>query len=74
MRALGERMLDFLVAMNTHSRYPYSGREEAYTRSYRAIRLVVGFLGVLLPILFIIGETFFLRACPETGPVADDRI
>jgi hypothetical protein len=54
-------MLDFLVAMNTHSRYPYSGREEAYTRSYRAIRLVVGFLGVLLPILFIIGETFFLR-------------
>ena len=61
MSALSERIVDFLVAMNTHSRYPSSRRDEAYTRSYRAIRLVVGFLGVLLPIMFIIGEAFFLR-------------
>ena len=56
MGTLGERVLD-----NTHSRYPDYRRDESYTRSYRVIRLVVGFLGVLLPILFIIGEAFFLR-------------
>jgi hypothetical protein len=61
MRELCERILNFLATMNTHSRYPDSRRDEAYTRSYRVIRLVVGFLGVLLPILFIIGEAFFLR-------------
>jgi hypothetical protein len=61
MRALGERILDFLAAMNTHSRYPDQRRDEAYTRSYRAIRLVVGFLGLLLPVVFIIGEAAFLR-------------
>jgi len=46
---------------NTHSTYPYAKRDEAYTSSYRLIRLVVGFLGILLPIIFIIGEAFFLR-------------
>jgi hypothetical protein len=50
---------DYLAV--THSRYPDSARDEAYTRSYRFTRLVVGFLGILLPILFIIGEAFFLK-------------
>ena len=59
MAALGERILDFLAA--THSRYPDARRDEAYTRSYRIIRLTVGCLGVLLPLIFIFGETYFLR-------------
>jgi hypothetical protein len=57
----GERILDFLSGLNTHSRYPGAERDDAYTSSYRLIRLVVGFLGILLPIIFIIGEAFFLR-------------
>ncbi len=61
MATMGEKILDFLSAMNTHSRYPDSSRDEAYTRSYRVSRLVVGFLGILLPIIFIIGEALFLR-------------
>jgi hypothetical protein len=61
MAGMGEKVLDFLSAMNTHSRYPDAKRDEAYTRSYRVIRLVVGFLGILLPIIFIIGEAAFLR-------------
>jgi hypothetical protein len=61
MPALGERILDLLAAMNTHSRFSGSGRDAAYTRSYRVMRLVVGFLGVALPLVFIIGEAFFLR-------------
>lgn len=63
MRALGERIADFLAAINVHahSRYPDSRRDESYSRSYRVIRLAVGFLGILLPILFILGEAFFLR-------------
>src|SRR6266581_3942857 len=44
-----------------HSRYPDHGRDRAYTRSYRISRLVVGFLGVLLPIVFIVGEAAYLR-------------
>jgi hypothetical protein len=55
----GRRALDFL-AEHRHSRNPID-RDQGYTLSYRAIRLVVGFLGVLLPILFIIGETLFLK-------------
>ena len=31
-----------------------------YVRSYLLIRTVVGFIGILLPIVLIIGETFFL--------------
>ena len=61
MDARGERVLDHLAALNTHSRYPGNKRDEAYTGSYRVIRLVVGVLGVLLPFIFIIGEAFFLR-------------
>jgi hypothetical protein len=61
MAGLGERIADFLAAVNTHSSYPDDRRDEAYTRSYRASRLVVGFLGLALPFVFIIGETFFLR-------------
>jgi hypothetical protein len=61
MALWGERILDFLSGLNTHSRYPDAKRDEAYTNSYRFIRLVVGFLGILLPIIFIIGEAFFLR-------------
>jgi hypothetical protein len=60
MKKLG-RILDHLAELNTHSRYPYDKRDAAYTSSYRIIRLIVGFLGVLLPIVFIIGEAFFLR-------------
>jgi len=60
MSSFSGKILDFLASANTHSRYPYSTRDEAYTRSYRAIRLVLGFLGVLLPIMLIIGEAFFL--------------
>jgi hypothetical protein len=59
MPSLAERILDLLAA--THSRYPASRRDEAYTRSYRSIRLAVGVLGVLLPLIFIFGETLFLR-------------
>jgi hypothetical protein len=62
MTALSERILDLLSAINTtHSRYPDDKRDAAYTRSYRVSRLVVGFLGLLLPIVFIVGETFFLK-------------
>jgi hypothetical protein len=57
---VGERILDLLAALNTHSRYSGSGRDAAYTQSYRVMRLVVGVLGVALPVIFIIGE-FFLR-------------
>jgi hypothetical protein len=55
MGTLGERVLD-----NTHSRYPGS-RDAAYTRSYRTIRLVVGFLGIALPLIFIFVEAFLLK-------------
>jgi hypothetical protein len=61
MAGLGEGILDFLSGLNTHSRYPDAKRDKAYTSSYRFIRLVVGFLGILLPIILIIGEAFFLR-------------
>jgi hypothetical protein len=61
MAALGERVLDFLSGLNSHSRYPDDKRDAAYTSSYRFIRLVVGFLGILLPVIFIVGEAFFLR-------------
>jgi hypothetical protein len=61
MAALSERCLDLMAAMNTHSRSSCGVRDAAYTRSYRAMRLVVGFLGVALPLVFIIGEAFFLR-------------
>jgi hypothetical protein len=61
MKALARRILYHLAETHTHSRYPDDERDVAYTRSYRIIRLTVGFLGVLLPIMFIIGEAFFLR-------------
>jgi hypothetical protein len=62
MAALGARILDLLAAINnTHSRYPDDKRDEAYTRSYRITRLAVGILGFVLPVAFIIGETFFLK-------------
>jgi hypothetical protein len=44
----------------THSRYTGS-RDEAYTRSYRVIRLVVGFLGIALPLIFIFVEAYLLK-------------
>lgn len=63
MGPLRERVFDLLAAMNTntHSRYPNRKRDKSYTRSYRVIRLVVGVLGILLPIVLIIGEASFLR-------------
>ncbi len=54
-------LLGILGILGTHSRYPYSKRDDAYTYSYRIIRLVVGFLGILLPVIFIIGEAVFLK-------------
>jgi len=45
----------------THSRYPDSKRDQAYTYSYRIIRLAVGCLGILLPVIFIVGEAAFLK-------------
>jgi uncharacterized membrane protein len=36
-----------------------------YVRSYLITRTVVGFLGILLPIAFIIGEAFYLRGDVE---------
>jgi hypothetical protein len=59
--AAGERILDFLAELNAHSRYSGGGRDAAYTRSSLVMRLVVGVLGVALPIIFIIGEAVFLR-------------
>ena len=50
--------LDLLAG--THSRYPDARRDAAYTRSYRTIRLVVGGLGILLPVLLILGEAYYL--------------
>jgi hypothetical protein len=47
--------------LTTHSRYPAASRDGAYTSSYRLIRLVVGFLGILLPVIFIVGEALFLK-------------
>lgn len=47
--------------LGSHSSYPYSKRDNAYTDSYRIIRLVIGFLGILLPVIFIIGEIVFLK-------------
>jgi hypothetical protein len=55
------RLLDVVATLNTHSRYPGGERDAAYTRSYRIIRLVVGGLGIALPLIFIIGEAAFLR-------------
>ena len=48
------------ILENTHSRYP-GNRDEAYTRSYRVIRLMVGFLGILLPLIFIFVEAYLLK-------------
>ncbi|HEY5984769.1 MAG TPA: hypothetical protein VIV12_00095 [Streptosporangiaceae bacterium] len=61
MGTLRARILNFLAATNRHSRYPDYEIGKAYTRSYRIIRLVVGFLGVLLPVVFIIVEASYLR-------------
>jgi hypothetical protein len=49
------------ILENTHSRYPGRKRDEAYTRSYRVIRLMVGFLGILLPLIFIFVEAYLLK-------------
>src|SRR5262249_39710170 len=61
MGALMRRGLDLLAAANTHSKNSGGDRDAAYTRSYRVMRLAVGILGVALPLVFIIGEAFFLR-------------
>jgi hypothetical protein len=61
VKELGEKALDRLVGLRTHSSYPDDQRDRAYTRSYRVSRLVVGFLGIVLPIIFIIGEMRYLR-------------
>ena len=50
-----------MATLTTHSQFPEASRDAAYTRSYRTIRLVVGFLGILLPLIFILGEALFLK-------------
>ncbi len=52
-------VVDLLVRLNAHSSSPVD-RDRAYTDSYRTIRLTVGVLGILLPIIFILGEAIFL--------------
>ena len=54
-----DRIADLFARINTHNRSTVN-RDRAYTLSYRTIRLTVGVLGVLLPILFIIGEAAVL--------------
>jgi hypothetical protein len=49
------------LVRNTHSHKRETNRDRAYTSSYRTMRLVVGFLGVTLPIALIIGEAGFLK-------------
>jgi hypothetical protein len=44
MASPAKTKMGFLDILGTHSRYPYSKRDQAYTYSYRIIRLVVGFL------------------------------
>jgi hypothetical protein len=61
MTAQDERTARRDLPITTHSRYPIAGRDDAYTRSYRGIRLVVGVLGILLPLVLISGEARFLR-------------
>ena len=61
MAALGQRFLELLAATHSHKELSRDRRDAAYTRSYRVMRLVVGVLGVALPLVFIIGEAFFLR-------------
>jgi hypothetical protein len=56
--AMGTRSKTILD--RTHSRY-IGSRDEAYTRSYRVIRLVVGFLGIALPLIFIFVEAYLLK-------------
>jgi hypothetical protein len=68
MRALGERLLKF-VLKHSHSRY-IGDRDKAYTDSYRAIRLVVGFLGVLLPVIFFVGEVFLRGSVHVRGSLS----
>jgi hypothetical protein len=45
---------------STYSRHSEAEGDNTYYRSYRVIRLAVGFLGVALPAILIIGEAFFL--------------
>jgi hypothetical protein len=61
MASPARRNAGLLGILGTHSRYPSSKRDQAYTYSYRIIRLVIGFLGILLPVIFIIGEAAFLK-------------
>ncbi len=61
MTELGRKALDRLVRTGTHSRCPQEQRDAAYTRSYRSIRLLVGVLGIGLPLVLIVGEAYYLR-------------
>lgn len=44
-----------------HPADPTDPADVLYTRSYLMTRMVVGIIGVVLPIVFIVGEAFFLR-------------
>jgi hypothetical protein len=44
-----------------HPTDPRNPNPELYARSYLLIRMIVGIIGILLPIALIVGEAFFLR-------------
>ncbi len=69
MRALRERILDFLVEY-THSRYT-GDRDKAYTDSYRALRRAVGILGILLPFIFLIGDSVIGGSVRVRGSISE---
>lgn len=46
------------IDARTHAHTPEQERDAAYTRSYRVIRLTVGVLGILLPLILILGDAF----------------
>lgn len=56
-----ESFIRLLDNLSTHSRYSSNSRDKAYTYSYRTIRLVVGFLGIALPLVLIIAEAVFIK-------------
>ena len=56
-----------VVVQNSHSHRELgkAERSQAYTTSYRAMRLVVGVLGIILPATLIVGEAYFLRGAVQ---------
>lgn len=68
MKTGRQGILSYLVE-HVHSRYR-GDRYKAYTSSYRIIRLVVGFLGVSLPIVFMAAEAFLRGSVHVRGSLS----